>query len=238
MTMEQHTDSSPRALGRAIALLLLVTIVLGVVAQSAVSERLISFRDPVRTASNILANEILYRAGFTLYMIEMAAQITTTVLLFHLLKPVNRQIAMLAVVFGLVGCTIKIFSRVFFLVPLFLLEQGKLGALTADQVSAVSLAFLNVNDRGAGVALGFFGLEAVLEGWLTLRSTFLPRWLGALMILSGAGWLMFLTPSLGYDLFNMIAIVALVVSIATIARLLIKGVDDDRWRAMARGVAK
>jgi hypothetical protein len=232
-TVDRRADLSPRALGRAIALLFLATIVLGIVAQGFISERLISFRDPAKTASNILANESLYRTGFTLYMIEMAAQIAQTVLLFHLLKPVNRRIATLALVFGLVGCTIKTFSRVFYLAPLFILNQSAFAAFSADQLPAVSLMLLYVNDRGAGVALAFFGFETVLEGWLIFRSTFLPRWLGALAIIAGIGWLSFLSPTLGYAVFNVVAIIALIGSVATIGWLLVKGVDDERWRALA-----
>ena len=232
-TALERTDWSPRTLGRVIAVLFLVTIVLGIVAQGAISDRLISLRDPARTAANILANETLYRTGFTLYMIEMAAQIASTVLLFHLLRPVNRPIAMLALAFGLVGCTIKLFSRVFYLAPLFIPNQSAVGALTADQLQGVSLILLNVNDRGAGVALGFFGLETVLEGWLILRSTFLPRWLGALTVIAGIGWLAFLSPTLGYAVFNIVALIALIGSIVTIGWLLVKGVDAERWRAVA-----
>jgi hypothetical protein len=235
-TVERSTESSPRTLARVIAVLVLVTIVLGIVAQGFISERLISFRDPARTAGNILANEALYRTGFTLYMIEMAAQIAFTVLLFHLLKPVNRRIATLALAFGLVGCTVKTFSRVFYLAPLFILKQSAL-ALTADQLHGVSLTLLNVNDRGAGVALAFFGFETVLEGWLILRSTFLPRWLGGLTIIAGIGWLAFLTPTLGYAVFNVVALIALIGSIATIGWLLVKGVDEERWRAVAASSA-
>jgi hypothetical protein len=236
-SIENPTEWSPRVLARAIALLFLLTIVLGVGAQAFISDRLISFRDPAQTASRILANESLYRAGFTLYMIEMSAQIATTVLLFHLLKPVNRRIATLALAFGLVGCTVKTFSRVFYLAPLFLLQQTAFAAFTADQLSAASLILLNVNDRGAGVALAFFGFESVLEGWLMLRSTFLPRWLGILGIIAGVGWLAFLSTTLGYTLFNIVALVALVGSLATISWLLVKGVDEERWRALARSSA-
>jgi len=231
-TGEQLYDSSPHALGRAIALLFLITIVLGIVAQGFISDRLISFRDPAGTATRILENETLYRAGFTLYMIEMAAQIAMTVLLFQLLKPVNGKIAMLALVFGLVGCTIKTFSRVFYLAPLFVLKQSAISALTGDQLPAVSLILLNVNDSGAGVALAFFGFETMLEGWLILRSTFLPRWLGVLTMIAGVGWLIFLIPSLGYALFNFIVLLGLVSSMAIIGRLLVKGVDEQRWRAL------
>ena len=227
-----RNDSSPRTLARAIALLFLLTIVLGIVAQLFISERLISFRDAARTASDILANESLYRTGFTLYMIEMAAQIAQTVLMFHLLRPVSRRVATVALAFGLIGCTIKTFSRVFYLAPLFILKQNAFSAFSADQLPTVSLMLLNVNDRGAGVALGFFGLQTVLEGWLILRSTFLPRWLGAFTMVAGAGWLTFLSPTLGYAVFDGVALLALVGAVMTIGWLLVKGVDEERWRAL------
>lgn len=232
-TVEGPYYRSPRTMGRFIAVLVLVTIVLGIIAQVLISERLVSLRDPARTATNILANISLYRTGFTLYMIEMAAQIGSTVLLYHLLKPANARIATVALAFGLVGCTIKIFSRVFYLAPLFLLDQREFGALGAEQVQALSLVLLNVNDRGAGVALGFFGVETVLEGCLMMRSTFLPRWLGALVMIGGFGWLAFLSPTLGYELFNVVALVALVTVIVLVGWLLVKGVDEQRWYAMA-----
>jgi hypothetical protein len=44
--------------------------------------------------------------------------------------------------------------------------------------------------------LVFFAIYCLLIGFLILRSTFLPRILGALMALAGVGWLVFLFPSL------------------------------------------
>lgn len=236
-TSVQRVGWSPRAHARVIALLFLLTIVDGIVAQGFISDRLISFRDAGRTASNILENESLYGLGFTLYMVEMTAQIAQIVLLFHLLRPVNRRVATLALVFGLVGCTIKTFSRVFYLAPLFILHQSAIGPFSGDQLSALSLTLLVINDRGAGVALAFFGVETILEGWLILRSTFLPRWLGALIIVAGIGWLTFLSPTLGYAVFNVVALVALIGSVVTIGWLFVKGVDEERWRAVAAAAA-
>jgi hypothetical protein len=46
----------------------------------------------------------------------------------------------------------------------------------------------------------FFGLYCLLIGYLILRSTFLPRFLGVLMALGGLGWLTFLSPALSSKL--------------------------------------
>jgi hypothetical protein len=232
-TTRLSREWSPRALARAIALLFLLTIVLGIIAQLFISDRLISWGDAARTASNIRAHESLYGTAFTLYLIEMSAQIAMTVLTFHLLRPVNRRLATVALAFGLVGCTIKTFSRVFYLVPIFILKQQAGGDVSADQLSSLVLTLLTVNDRGAGVALPFFGLQSVLEGWLILHSTFLPRWLGVLTIVTGAGWLTFLSPTLGSSAFSVVAPLALIGSMATIGWFLVKGVDEARWLAVA-----
>jgi hypothetical protein len=232
-TTTRSREWSPRALARAIALLFLLTIVLGIIAQVFISDRLISWGDAARTVGNIIGHESLYGTAFTLYLIEMAAQIAMTVLTFHLLRPVNRRLATVALAFGLVGCTIKTFSRVFYLAPIVILKQQTLGDVSADQLSLVMM-LLTVNDRGAGVALPFFGLQSVLEGWLILQSTFLPRWLGVLSIVAGAGWLTFLSPTLGYSAFNVVAPLALLGALATIGWFLVKGVDEARWMEMAR----
>ena len=48
--------------------------------------------------------------------------------------------------------------------------------------------------------LVIFGIYCLLIGYLILRSTFLPRFLGVLMALGGLGWLTFLSPALSSKL--------------------------------------
>lgn len=64
-----------------------------------------------------------------------------------------------------------------------------LGAL-----NAFGLASVSVNP------LVFFGVYCLLIGMLIIRSTLLPRLLGALMVFGGVGWLTFLSPSLTHTL--------------------------------------
>src|SRR5207244_9952338 len=85
--------TSPRLLGRVIALLFLLTIITGVFAQGFVSDRLYVASDAATTATNILTHRSLYELGFTVFIIEMASNIATTALWHILLRPVNRTIA-------------------------------------------------------------------------------------------------------------------------------------------------
>ena len=57
-------------------------------------------------------------------------------------------------------------------------------------------------------------------------------------MIAGVGWLAFLSPTLGYTVFNAVAVVALIGSVATIGWLLVKGVDEERWRALAASSAR
>jgi hypothetical protein len=63
--------------------------------------------DAAATASNILSHDGLFRLGFAIYMIEMVCQIIMTVLMYDLLKPVNRSLLLLAAVLDLIGCGTK-----------------------------------------------------------------------------------------------------------------------------------
>jgi hypothetical protein len=95
------------------------------------------------------------------------------------------------------------------------------------------MLFLKLTDQAAGVALVFFGVYCLLIGCLILQSTFLPRFLGVLMVLAGLGWLIFLYPPLAGRLFACIAIVGVIAEALLMLWLLVIGVNTDRWREQA-----
>lgn len=231
---ERIAEASPRLQARIIGVLYLLTIVTGIFAQGFVSGRLVVDGDAAATATNILAHRGLFQLGFAVYLIEMACQIGMVALFYELLKPAGRSVSLLAAFLGLAGSVIKTFSRLFFIAPLFILGGAHyLSVFSAEQLQALALFFLKVNDRGAAIALVFFGFYALLTGCLILRSTFLPRILGMLSIVGGLGWLSFLYPPLGYRLFPYIAAFGLLGATALILWLLVFGVNEQRWKEQA-----
>jgi len=224
------TRVSPRLLARMAGLTFLLTILAGIFAQGFVSERLIVFSDAAATATNIVTHKGLFQLGLTVYLVEMASQVAMTALFYLLLRPVSQSIALVSTFWGLAGCVIKTFARVFYIASLFVLGGSPaLSGFSPEQLQQLALILLRINDLGAAIALAFFGLNTVLKGYLVFRSTFLPRWLGVLSIISGVGWLTFLYPPLGYRAFPIIALLGLVGSAAMIFWLLVFGVDEQKW---------
>jgi MFS family permease len=232
-------DTAPRFKARITGVFYLLTMLTGIFAQGFVSGRLVVDGDAAATAASILAHKSLFQWGFTVYLIEMACQIAMTALFYDLLKPVGRSVSLLAAFLGFAGCVIKTFSRVFFFAPLFILGGAHyLNVFSMEQLQALALLFLKVNDHGAAMALVFFGFYALLTGYLIIRSTFLPRILGVWSAIAGLGWLSFLYPTLGYRLFFYVAPFGLLGAVALIVWLLVFGVNEQRWREQARAAGE
>jgi uncharacterized protein DUF4386 len=229
--MERIAEASPRLVARITGVFYLLTILTGIFAQGFVSGRLVVDGNAAATATNILTHRGLFQLGFAVYLIEMACNIAMTALFYDLLKPAGRSVALLATFLGLTGCVIKTFSRVFFIVPLFILGGAHfLRVFSVEQLQALALLSFKVNDRGAGMALVFFGFYALLTGYLIIRSTFLPWILGVLSVVGGLGWLSFLYLPLGHLAFPYVAVFALLGAAALIVWLLVFGVNEQRWK--------
>ncbi|MBX9928371.1 MAG: DUF4386 domain-containing protein [Gemmatimonadaceae bacterium] len=232
--MARSTEMSPRTKARLAGAFYLLTMLLGIFAQVGVSERLIVVGNAAATASNIVTQESFFRLGYAVYLIEMACQITMTVLFFDLLKPVSKGAALLAATFSLTGCIIKTVSRVFFASPLLVLGGAHyLTVFSEAQLEALALLVLRVNYLGETTAVVFFGLYAIVKGYLVFRSTFLPRILGVLSAAGGVGWLTYLYEPLAVRVLAVVMAAALVGALAIIGWLLVVGVHEDRWREQA-----
>jgi hypothetical protein len=141
---------------------------------------------------------------------------------------------LLAAFFSLIGIAIKTLSRLFYIAPLLVLGGAHyLSVFNAEQLQALALLFLKVNDQGAGISLIFFGFYALLTGYLVVRSTFLPRILGVLGAFGGLGWLTFLYPPLADYLYPYILALGLLGAVSKVLWLLVFGVNEQRWKEQA-----
>jgi len=225
---------SPKTLARVTGALSLLVLFGGIVAQGVIANGLVVPRDAAATATNILAQPKLWALGFTIFLVEMAAQTAMTTLFYLLLKPASRTAALLSLAFGLVGCTIKTLARAFYYAPLLVLGGASyLSVFDTGQLQALSLLLIKINNQIAGIALVFFGISTFFQGYLIVKSTFLPRFLGIIAIVSGLGWLTWAYPALGSALFYPLIIVAMLGLLLTSGWLLVRGVDEQRWREMA-----
>ena len=225
---------SPKTLARTAGAFNLLILVGGVVAQGVIANRLVIPRDAVATATNILAQPRLYTIAFTIFLVEMAAQIATTTLFYLLLKPVDRTAALLALAFGLVGGTIKTVARGFYYAPLLVLGGAAyLTVFDANQLQALSLLFVKINNQIAGISLVFLGIATFFQGYLIFRSTFLPKFLGVVAMVGGLGWLTYVYPPLGSLVFYPLILFAMLGVLLTSGWLLVRGVDEQRWREQA-----
>jgi len=80
----------------------------------------------------------------------------------------------------------------------------------------------------------FFGLYCLLIGYLILRSPFLPKTLGVLMSCAGVCWLTAVWPSLAKATSPFTTIVGLIGEGTLMGYLLVKGLDERRWREQAQ----
>ena len=229
---------SPRTKARIAGGFYLATILTGVFTELFISHLVVS-GDAAATAANILSHESVFRLGFAVYLVELACQITMTALMYDLLKPVSRSGSLLAAIFGLIGCAVKILSRLFFFAPLLVLGGAHyLSVFSAEQLHALALLPLRVDYHAEAIAMVFFGFSALLKGYLVFRSTFLPRILGVLSAVGGLGWLTYLYELLASRMAGYTVSFAVVAGFSTVPWLLVFGVNKQRWREQAKAAGQ
>ena len=189
--------------------------------------------DAATTSRNIMASEWLFRTGTVSYLISQIVFIFLVLALYRLLKPVNKDHAVLMVVLALPAVPIAFLSEVNHLAVLRLLANADNGAFTANQLQAQAMLFLDMRQNGILLALVFWGLWLLPLGVLVFKSKFLPKVLGVLLVIAGAGYVIesgaqILSPGLAT-----ISQFTFVGEVLFTLWLLIKGVNVERWQAVA-----
>jgi hypothetical protein len=239
---ERTKDHSPRATARIAGFLYLLIIVGALFIPFAIVPSGMMRGDAaLPTVAHILAARQLYALAGIAQAILGACDIAVALILYELLKPVGRSLALLAAFFRLVFVAIANANLLNHFAPLLLLS-GDFGAFTPEQLQALAGMFLRLRTIGLDIALVFFGFHCVILGYLLFRSTFFPRILGLLMAIGGVGYIANIFASvLPFDvaarLFPYVMLPAGVAELSLSLWLVVVGVNAAKWRsrAMAAG---
>ena len=229
--MDHPTGKAVQGYARLAGLLFLITFVAGGFGEDYAPDLLISDAGGAATVANLTAHPALYHWSFIAYLTEAFCDIGIAVLFYLLLKPVGRGVALATLMLGLFSTAFYAVCEVFYFgLPQVILRHPGFwqGTGQADTLVQLSMYLFNY---GAGFSLIFYGAGWILRGWLMIRSGFLPRVLGALMILGGVG---FASHTLAQVLAPQLQSGLMLLSLAPGGVLLgfwllIRGVDAAKW---------
>ena len=232
-----HKSALPvQTYARIAGILTLVSLVAGGFGEAFVPSKLVVSGDSAATASNLIASNSLFRMGFATYLVEGLCDVTLTLILYALLRPVHRDVGLLAAFLRLVGTAVYAVAQVFYFSASPIVRGADyLKTFSPDQLNTLALLSLETSGYGSAVSMLFYGAGTLLFGYLMFRSGYLPRFLGVLLAISGAGFvtrtfLWVLAPAYASPILLMPAALA---ALALIPWLLAKGVDVPKWQARA-----
>jgi len=177
-------------LARTAGILYLVIILLGLFSEVFVRSGLVVQGDPAATARNLSDSEFLFRLGFVGDLIVFLCDVVVAVLLYVLLRPVNKTVSMVTAALRLTGTAIYGVNLLNHFAALLLLDGREyLGVFHPGQLQALALFFLDLHGHGYDLGLVFFGFHCLGLGYLFLKSNLFPRSLGILMILAFIGYI-------------------------------------------------
>jgi hypothetical protein len=188
---------------RTAGLLYLIYIVIQALPVVIGSSKLVVNGDATTTAQNIMASGMLFRIGFMADLLAAALFLLTAWALYVLLKPVNKNLALLFLLLNLGGVAIQCFSDLFLIASQLLLSGADyLKVFPVDQLQAMAMLFLNLNKNGFGIAQLFYGAWLFPLGYVVFKSGMLPKILGIVLMVHCIVWLMnflqvFLFPGFG-----------------------------------------
>ncbi|MEV6493015.1 DUF4386 domain-containing protein [Actinoplanes sp. NPDC051633] len=193
-------DVSPRLAGRIAGWGILAMALIAPFAEFYVRRRLVVPGDAGATATNLTAHESLFRLGIVAFLLVIILDVLVAWALYVLLKPISSSVSIL------MAWTRLVFATIFAVAVVDLLDAVNLvtaapspAAYEPAQLNAQMMTSLDAFSTGWAVALVFFGIHLSLIGYLALKSGYLPKLVGILLVVAGIGYaadsfILFLVP--------------------------------------------
>jgi hypothetical protein len=150
---------------------------------------LIVMGDAPATASNIVAHEWQFRVGIVGDLLAGVLFFLAAWALYALLKPVNKNLALLFLLLNLGGVAVRFAIDLNYVAALLLFSGTEpLNVFQADQLQALAMAFLHLQKNGYWASQIFFGVWLFPLGYLVFKSGFLPKFLGVILMVHCFTW--------------------------------------------------
>ena len=189
--LKESPDSSYPALkrtARTTGLWYLALGITGMIAFLLIRPQIFAEGDAAATLANLVDNYALARLGLVAEMGVVVAQALAAIWFYKLFRGINHVGAWALAIFGILNA-VAIMASVAFL-GTALTIAGDLGlAVGGDAAGTVQLMYeLSANSWGVGAL--FFGLWLIPMGYVAATSGRMPVWLGRILIVGGAGYIL------------------------------------------------
>lgn len=186
MTLNGITESQRRA-AKAVGFVYLFALVPAVFAEFYVLDKLVNLDSAAETARNIITHERLFRLGVLSNLTVFAADIVLITGLYVVLKPINRNLALLAAFWGLIETSVLVVATLSDFEVLRLLSGADyLRAFEPDRLQSLARLSIGAHSAAYNVGLVFAGLRSTVFCYLWLKSRYIPRALAALGLVGSA----------------------------------------------------
>jgi hypothetical protein len=137
-----------------------------------------------------MASPALWRLSVAGDLIVAVCAVPLLWIEYLLLRPVSKDLILLAVLFNLVSIAVETISKLFLLVVVPTLGNADYPkAFEPQQLQILANLALKSHDIAFNIALIFFGCTCLVNGYLIFRSGYLPKLIGILMQLAGLSYL-------------------------------------------------
>lgn len=233
-----NREINPQVWARVGGVLYLIMIALGIFQEFFIRNRILAGGDAAATFANLKKMEMLWRTGIATELLLVMLSTVLAVILYVLTRPVHKELALMALVFYVIGLAVENAYAIQLVEALFPLgKSAYLTAFTPGQLQAMTTLAMKTHTFGFGIVLLVLGPFFFLTGYLIFTSGYLPKTIGVLYQLAGLAYMvngfgLVLAPQFAGRLFMIMALPVFLGEVSLALWLLIKGVGIERWRTL------
>jgi len=183
------TDTSLRTAAIVAGVAIVVMGIAAAIATNVTVGSLVIEDNAAVTLTNIQNSEGLFRLGLYSWFIILVCDVLAAWGLYVFLRPVNRSLSLLTAWFRLAYVAVLGAAMLNYLHILDLLHsKGYLEAFGIDQLQSQVMFFLNGFNATWALGLIVFAIHILLLGYLALKSGYIPKIFGILLLLAFVGY--------------------------------------------------